>query len=90
MFDRIDHVGIAVADLDSAIALWRDQLGLALIDEQPRTGIRGSRVAFINPSATARVLVEIVEPSREANGHAGGAGAAAAQGAAAQAAREDS
>ena len=133
MFDRIDHVGIAVEDLDAAIELWRDRLGLelshrevvaeqgveaalldvgenhvellaplgedtavgkflakrgpglhhvayqvsdidatlaavraaglALIDEQPRTGIRGSRVAFINPSATARVLVEIVEPA---------------------------
>jgi len=131
VFDRIDHVGIAVEDLDSSIELWRERLGLelshrevvaeqgveaalldvgenhvellaplgedtavgrflakrgpglhhvayqvrdidaalesvrdaglALIDEQPRTGIRGSRVAFINPSATERVLVEIVE-----------------------------
>jgi methylmalonyl-CoA epimerase len=30
VFDRIDHVGIAVEDLDAAIELWRDRLGLAL------------------------------------------------------------
>ncbi len=34
-----------------------------LIDEQPRTGIRGSRVAFLHPRATAGVLTEIVEPA---------------------------
>ena len=133
MFERIDHVGIAVADLDSAIELWRDHLGLALshrevvaeqgveaalldvgenhvellaplgedtavgkflakrgpglhhvayqvtdidavlaslkeagmqlIDEQPRGGIRGSRVAFLHPRGTDGVLTEIVEPA---------------------------
>jgi hypothetical protein len=33
-----------------------------LIDERPRTGIRGSRVAFVHPVATGGVLTEIVEP----------------------------
>ena len=37
--------------------------GLRLIDEQPRTGIRGSRVAFLHPAATGGVLTEIVEPA---------------------------
>ncbi len=37
--------------------------GLQLIDEQPRIGIRGSRVAFMHPRATAGVLTEIVEPA---------------------------
>jgi methylmalonyl-CoA/ethylmalonyl-CoA epimerase len=147
VFDRIDHVGIAVPDLDSAIELWRDHLGLALshrevvaeqgveaalldvgenhvellaplgedtaigkflskrgqglhhiayqvtdidtalasvreaglklIDEQPRTGIRGSRVAFLDPGATARVLVEIVEPAGDAGAHSAHVSAAA-------------
>jgi hypothetical protein len=37
--------------------------GLRLIDERPRTGIRGSRVAFVHPSSTGGVLTEIVEPA---------------------------
>jgi len=35
---------------------------LRLIDERPRTGIRGSRVAFLHPSSTGGVLTEIVQP----------------------------
>ena len=34
-----------------------------LIDERPRAGIRGSRVAFLHPRATAGVLTEIVQPA---------------------------
>jgi methylmalonyl-CoA/ethylmalonyl-CoA epimerase len=136
VFGRIDHIGVAVEDLDQAVALYRDQLGmreqhretveeqgveavlleigdghvellsplgsetavgrflekrgpgihhvayrtddidstlesvraagLSLIDEQPRIGIRNSRVAFVHPKSTGGVLTEIVEP---AEGH---------------------
>ena len=136
MLTTIDHVGVAVDDLDSALALYRDSLGMPLvhretveeqgveaalldigdghvellqplgpdtavgkflakrgpglhhvayrvddveqalsalagagmrlIDEQPRTGIRGSRVAFVHPGSTGGVLTEIVQP---AEGH---------------------
>lgn len=136
MFGRIDHIGVAVEDLDEAVALYRDRLdmplqhretvaeqgveavlmgvgashvellrplgpdtavgrflerngpglhhvaygtddieatlasarsaGLALIDEQPRAGIQGSRVAFVHPKSTGGVLTELVEP---AEGH---------------------
>jgi hypothetical protein len=38
--------------------------GLRLIDEQPRTGIRASRVAFLHPSASGGVLTELVEPAK--------------------------
>jgi methylmalonyl-CoA/ethylmalonyl-CoA epimerase len=135
VFERIDHIGIAVPELEQALGLWRDRLGLELvhrevvadqgveaalldvgdshvellaplgpdtavgrflakrgpglhhvayqvtdieqtlesvrraglplIDERPRIGIRGWRVAFMNPSATERVLVEIVEPGEQ-------------------------
>ena len=131
MFGRIDHIGVAVEDLDRAVELYRDRLGmelqhretvdeqgveavllgvgeshvellrplgpdtavgrfldrngpglhhvaygtddidqaldsvrsagLALIDEQPRTGIRNSRVAFLHPKSTGGVLTELVE-----------------------------
>lgn len=133
MFDRIDHVGIAVAEIEPALELWRDTMqldvahreiveeqgveavlldvgenhiellaplgedtpvgkflakrgpgmhhvayqvsdidatlaalaeaGLPLIDKQPRVGIGGSRVAFLDPKGTGRVLTEIVQPA---------------------------
>ena len=137
MFARIDHIGVAVEDLDAALALYEGRLDLALvhrevveeqgveavlldvgenhvellrparardagrevpgqagpgpaprrlpgarhrgrarrargprasrcIDETPRTGIRGSRVAFLHPRSTGGVLTEIVQP---AEGH---------------------
>ncbi len=133
MLSTIDHVGVAVEDIDAALALYRDGLrmplvhretvseqgvdaalldvgdghiellqplgpdtavgkflarrgpglhhvayrvesisdtldalraaGMRLIDEQPRTGIRGSRVAFVHPASTGGVLTEIVQPA---------------------------
>ena len=135
MLSNIDHVGVAVEDIDSALALYRDALGMALvhretitaqgvhaalldvgdshvellqpigpetavakflarrgpgmhhiayrvddveeslralaraglrlIDERPRPGIRGSRVAFLHPTSTGGVLTEIVQPAPE-------------------------
>ena len=38
-------------------------LALRVTDEQPRTGIRSSRVAFLHPRATGGVLTEIVQPA---------------------------
>jgi methylmalonyl-CoA/ethylmalonyl-CoA epimerase len=57
----LHHVAYGTDDIDSALAAVRDA-GLALIDEQPRTGIRGSRVAFLHPKSTGGVLTELVEP----------------------------
>ncbi len=137
MLSTIDHVGVAVEDIDAALAVYRDMLGMPLvhretvadqgveaalldvgdghvellspldpdtpvgkflarrgpglhhiayrvssiedalrslagagvrlIDERPRTGIRGSQVAFIHPASTGGVLTEIVQPA--AQGH---------------------
>ena len=134
MFGRIDHVGVAVEDLDAGIALYRDGFGMAeqhretvesfgveavllevgeghvellrplspdtpvgrflsrngpgvhhvayqtddietsleraraagldLVDEEPRIGIWGRRVAFLHPKSTGGVLTELVEPVR--------------------------
>ena len=58
--EGLHHVAYAVDDIDATL----DQLkgaGMKLIDEQPRPGIRGSRVAFLHPKATGSVLTEIVE-----------------------------
>ena len=56
----LHHVGYLTPDIDSALGAVRDA-GLELIDEHPRAGIRGSRVAFLHPRATGGVLTELVE-----------------------------
>jgi methylmalonyl-CoA epimerase len=58
----LHHVAYQVQDIEAALAGLREQ-GVRLIDETPRTGIRGSRVAFVHPGASGGVLTEIVEPS---------------------------
>jgi len=133
MLSAVDHVGVAVEDIDAALAIYRDVLGMPLvhretvseqgvdaalldvgyshvellqplgpdtavgkflarrgpglhhvayrvesveetlqtlsaagvrlIDERPRTGIRGSLVAFLHPASTGGVLTEIVQPA---------------------------
>ncbi|MGZ4269816.1 MAG: methylmalonyl-CoA epimerase [Solirubrobacteraceae bacterium] len=61
----LHHVAYQVQDVEAALAGLRER-GVRLIDETPRTGIRGSRVAFLHPAASGGVLTEIVEP---AGGH---------------------
>jgi methylmalonyl-CoA epimerase len=58
----LHHVAYQTADIDAELERLRGA-GLELIDEQPRIGIRGSRVAFLHPAATGGVLTEIVEPA---------------------------
>ena len=60
----LHHVAYQVADVDAALSALRER-GLRLIDQQPRTGIRGSRVAFLHPAASGGVLTEIVQPPEE-------------------------
>ncbi|HUX33774.1 MAG TPA: methylmalonyl-CoA epimerase [Gemmatimonadaceae bacterium] len=56
----IHHVCFAVDDLDGTLARCR-AAGLRLIDETPRTGAEGKRIAFLHPSSTGGVLVELSE-----------------------------
>ena len=58
----IHHVAYQVDDIDTTLDALRDA-GLRLIDEQPRTGIRNSRVAFLHPASSGSVLTEIVQPA---------------------------
>jgi methylmalonyl-CoA epimerase len=57
----LHHVAYQTPDIDSALEQVR-AAGLQLIDEQPRVGICGTRVAFLHPKATGGVLTELVEP----------------------------
>ncbi len=61
----LHHVAYAVDDIDAALEKIA-AAGIDRIDQEPRTGIRGSRVAFLHPRSTGGVLTEIVEP---AGGH---------------------
>jgi methylmalonyl-CoA/ethylmalonyl-CoA epimerase len=58
----LHHVAYRVGDIDATLAQLKEA-GIELIDAEPRTGIRRSRVAFVHPRATAGVLTEIVEPA---------------------------
>ncbi len=58
----LHHVAYRVESVEDALAAL-SKAGMRLIDEQPRTGIRNSRVAFVHPSSTGGVLTEIVQPA---------------------------
>ena len=59
----IHHITLRVDDLAAALAGLRDR-GVRLVDEHPRLGAGGSRVAFIHPSAAQGVLIELKEDPR--------------------------
>jgi methylmalonyl-CoA epimerase len=56
----IHHVCFAVDDLDATLERCRAH-GVRLIDETPRLGAEGKRIAFLHPSSTSGVLVELTE-----------------------------
>lgn len=56
----IHHLCYRVPDLDAALATCR-RLGYRLIDETPRAGAGGRRIAFIHPKATSGILLELTE-----------------------------
>ena len=56
----LHHITLAVDDLSATLARLRAR-GVRLIDETPRTGAGGSRIAFIHPSSAEGVLVELKE-----------------------------
>ena len=56
----IHHVAFKVDDIRAALAELKSK-GARLIDEEPRTGAGGCLVAFIHPSSTGGVLIELVE-----------------------------
>ena len=61
---KLHHVAYAVEDIDATLQKLA-AAGLELIDAEARAGIRGSRVAFVEPKSTGGVLTEIVEPGEE-------------------------
>ena len=65
----LHHITLRVDDIEIALAELRAR-GVRLIDEQPRAGAHGSRVAFIHPSAAGGVLVELKQSAPTARDRA--------------------
>jgi methylmalonyl-CoA/ethylmalonyl-CoA epimerase len=62
----LHHAAYRCADVAEALERCRAN-GLRLIDNEPRRGIRDSRVAFLHPSSTGGVLTELVQPAKAAH-----------------------
>jgi methylmalonyl-CoA/ethylmalonyl-CoA epimerase len=56
----IHHICFAVDDLDATLAKCRDA-GIKLVDEAPRIGAEGKLIAFLHPSSTGGILIELSE-----------------------------
>lgn len=65
--EGLHHVAYAVLDIDAALAHLRTG-GAKLIDETPRVGGRGARIAFVHPADLAGTLMELVEPRLDQDG----------------------
>ena len=56
----IQHVAFRVENIDEALAELKEK-GVQLIDQQPRIGAGGAKIAFLHPKATNGVLVELCQ-----------------------------
>jgi len=56
----VQHLAFRVENIEEALAVLKSR-GVALIDEKPRMGAGGAKIAFLHPKATYGVLVEISE-----------------------------
>ena len=60
--EGIQHVAFRVENIDAALSELKEK-GIRLIDEKPRMGAGGARIAFLHPKSTNGVLVELCERS---------------------------
>ncbi len=58
----IQHVAFRVENIEDALAELKNK-GVKLIDQKPRIGAGGAKIAFLHPKATGGVLVELCERS---------------------------
>jgi methylmalonyl-CoA/ethylmalonyl-CoA epimerase len=56
----LHHIAVEVEGIEDALSFLKG-IGIPLVDEAPRIGARGHKVAFLHPKATGGVLVELVE-----------------------------
>jgi LAO/AO transport system kinase len=61
----LHHVCLRVPDIDAAMAALREK-GVRFIDEAPRPGAHGSRIAFIHPTSAGGLLLELKQDAKRA------------------------
>jgi len=59
--EGIHHIALLVSNIESHLKELKEK-GIALIDEKPRIGMEGGKIAFLHPKSTKNVLIELVEP----------------------------
>jgi len=58
--EGIHHIALKVKNIESALEEFKKK-GLTVIDEKPRIGVSGAKIAFIHPKSTRGVLLELCE-----------------------------
>lgn len=58
--EGIQHIAFRVEDIDQALSELKEK-GVRLIDQEPRAGAGGARIAFVHPKETHGILVELCE-----------------------------
>jgi methylmalonyl-CoA/ethylmalonyl-CoA epimerase len=64
--EGIHHIAFEVDDINQAVAELKER-GVKLIDEKPRSGAHGMSIAFMHPKATHGILMELVQPAKDAH-----------------------
>ena len=62
--EGVHHLAYDTDDISSELNLMRKK-GVRLIDEEPRDGAHGSRIAFLHPKSSAKVLTELCQAGEE-------------------------
>jgi methylmalonyl-CoA epimerase len=61
--EGIHHIALEVDDIEKTLEELKAK-GLALIDQKPRKGAHGAKIAFLHPKGTHGVLLELMEPKK--------------------------
>ena len=59
--EGLHHIALEVADIDQALQRV-SECEIPLIDQTPRKGVENTRIAFLHPKGTGKVLLELVQP----------------------------
>lgn len=60
--EGVHHIALKVRNIEAALEKLKEK-GLKLVDEKPRIGVDGAKIAFIHPKSTRNVLLELCERS---------------------------
>jgi methylmalonyl-CoA/ethylmalonyl-CoA epimerase len=66
--EGLHHIAYTVDGIDARIAALKAG-GVRMLDDAPRPGAHGARIAFVHPKASNGVLTELCEPARSGRSH---------------------